>query len=84
MATAPELGWSGVPDGLLLRLAAAEFDVLVTGDQNLRFQQDLSGLELGVVVIVAADNRVETVTRLAPQIRSAVASAQPGQTVTVP
>lgn len=41
VATVPERGWAGTKNGELLRLAAAEFDVFVTVDQNLRFQRNL-------------------------------------------
>jgi predicted nuclease of predicted toxin-antitoxin system len=51
--TAYERGWSNLKNGDLLTRAEAEgFDVLVTTDQNLRHQQNLSGWRLGVVVLL--------------------------------
>lgn len=45
--TAPEMGWAGVENGELLRLASGEFDVFITVDRSLEFQQNLSDLALG-------------------------------------
>jgi hypothetical protein len=39
--TVPDQGWSGITNGVLLRLAEAQFDVLITSDQNLKHQQNL-------------------------------------------
>jgi predicted nuclease of predicted toxin-antitoxin system len=52
VAAVQQLGWAGVTNGELLRRAAAQgIDVLLTADQNLEFQQNLSGAALGVVVV---------------------------------
>jgi hypothetical protein len=47
------MGWSGLTNGTLLEKAQQEFDVFLTGDQNLTFQQPTSRFELGVVVLHA-------------------------------
>ena len=52
-----EVGWSGEKNGKLLALAAGQFDVFVTADRNLQYQQNLAVLPLAVVVLVAYDNR---------------------------
>ena len=52
-------GWSGLKNGELLRHAADLFDVFVTADQNLQFQQNLSKLPIAVLVLVAPSNRME-------------------------
>ena len=54
--TAYEKGWSNLENGDLLILAEAEgFDVLVTTDQNLRNQQNLSGRRIGVIVLLTTN-----------------------------
>ena len=83
VSTVQREGWSGVSNGELLARAAGRFDALVTGDQGLEFQQDLSRLELGVVVLVAPNNRVETITALAPRVLDALESLPPGSVVRV-
>jgi len=52
----------------LLGLAATQFDVLLTMDQNLEFQQNLTILPVAVLVIEAASNRIEHLAPLVPAI----------------
>ena len=52
--TVVEMGWSGVKNGELLRKAQDAFDVFLTADQNLPYQQNIPNLDLGVVVLAAA------------------------------
>jgi hypothetical protein len=51
VATAFELGWADLSNGDLLREAEAQFDLLVTTDQNLRYQQNLAGRRLAILVL---------------------------------
>jgi hypothetical protein len=63
------MGWTGVKNGDLLRLAENErFDALVTTDQSLRHQQNLSTLRLGV--IVPPSNQVPVAVKLLPAIEN--------------
>ena len=50
------LGWAGLKNGALLRRATGEFDVLVTTDKNLQFQQNLSAHAIGVVLVRAPND----------------------------
>jgi predicted nuclease of predicted toxin-antitoxin system len=58
--TVAGLGWKGVKNGELLRRIAGHFDVLVTMDRNLEFQQPLARQPFGVVVVRAVSNRMHT------------------------
>jgi hypothetical protein len=49
--TAFEMGWATLANGELLQAAAAEFDILLTTDQNLPHQQNLKGIDLAVVIL---------------------------------
>ena len=51
VSTAFELGWSSLANGDLLREAEAQFDLLITTDQNLQYQQNLAGRRLAVLVL---------------------------------
>jgi hypothetical protein len=51
VSTAFEMGWSGLGNGALLAAAEGAFDVLVTTDKNLRYQQDLTGRSLAILVL---------------------------------
>ncbi len=77
--TVVEKGWSGKKNGELMALAAPEFDVFVTADQNLRFQQNLAYAEIGVLVLMASNTRVETLSPLLPQVNRALASVEAGR-----
>jgi len=77
------MGWSGIENGELLRLAAGTFDVFVTADRGLEHQQNLEGLDLGVVVLVARTNRFEAYQPLADGLLEAVRTVQPGKLIKV-
>jgi hypothetical protein len=51
VATAYEKGWAGLTNGELLAAAEEAFDVFVTTDQNLRYQQNLAGRRLAILVL---------------------------------
>ena len=70
VVTVVEAGWSGVANGELLQLAATRFDVFVTADQNLQYQQNLSALPIAVAVLVARDNQVESLRLPATELLS--------------
>lgn len=50
------MGWNTIKNGELLALAAKEFDVFVTVDRNLSFQQNVSALLIAVIVLRARSN----------------------------
>src|SRR3954464_11830735 len=77
VSTAYECGWAGLSNGALLERAAAEFDVLITTDQNLRFQQNLGKFPLAIVVLPTTDWSI--IQRHQETIVSATESAQPGE-----
>jgi predicted nuclease of predicted toxin-antitoxin system len=76
--TVSDMGWTGITNGALLRLASQQFDVFVTVDQNLSFQQSLIGFDIAVVVIRATRNRLSDLRSLLPQILTAIGSARRG------
>lgn len=82
ISTVQEMGWAGLRNGELLRRAEEHFDVFVTADQNLRYQQNLSGRTLAILVLPS--NQVPLVTRLVPAVEALLATIQPGTVVDVP
>ncbi len=64
--TVPEVGWASKENGELLSLAAADFDVFLTVDRNLTFQQNLADLKIAVIVLVARGNRLIDLQPLVP------------------
>ena len=82
--TVVEMGWAGKRNGELMQLLRTEtFAVFLTTDQNLRYQQNLRGLPLAVVVLVAPTNRLDDLVPLMPQVRTVLAAIQPGAVVEV-
>ena len=77
------MGWGGVTNGEVLRLAASEFDAFITVDKNLRYQQNLSGLPIAVVVLRAHSNELQVLMPLLPRLEEALASLQPRSFVQV-
>ncbi|MEH1866461.1 MAG: DUF5615 family PIN-like protein [Nostoc sp.] len=76
--TVVEMGWSGKKNGELLQLMIQEsFTILLTTDQNLRYQQNLQQAGVAVVVMVASSNR------LPPSVRSVLATMAPGVVVEI-
>jgi len=65
-----DMGWAGVKNGKLLKLIAAEFDVFITSDKNLRYQQNLG--EIDVAIILLRSNQVPVVKELLPEIDQAL------------
>jgi len=66
------MGWAGPTNGVLMKMAAGKFDVFVTADQNLRYQQNLAYARIEVIVLVAFSNRVESLLPLMPQANAAL------------
>jgi Domain of unknown function (DUF5615) len=77
--TVAEVGWAGIKNGKLLRLAEAEFDVFVTADQNLSYQQPLTSFELAIVVLRARTTKLEDLLPLITGIREALESVKARQ-----
>lgn len=78
--TVQQQGWAGLRNGeLLLRAAASGFDILVTADQNLQFQQNLAGAKLGVIVLTAVSNRFDDLLPLMPEALLVISETRPGE-----
>ena len=78
-----KMGWSGLSNGALLEKAAEKFDVFLTGDLNLTFQQNLTRFSIAVIVLEAASNRLIDTSNLMPQVLKALGTVQPGQVVRI-
>jgi predicted nuclease of predicted toxin-antitoxin system len=81
--TVQKRGWAGLENGELLRTASREFEILLTGDQNLEFQQNPDTLPIAVIVLVAVNNRIGTLRPLVPRVLETIKTIRPGQLVRV-
>lgn len=76
--TARQMGWSTIKNGELLALAAKEFDVFVTVDRNLSFQQNLPAFAIAVIVLRAPSNRLADLKTLVPELLACIPGAKRG------
>ena len=70
------MGWEALDNGALIAQAEDHFDVLITADQKLRYQQNLATRRLGVIILPT--NYTPAVIALAPKIVAALACIQQG------
>ena len=81
--TAHQMGWASIENGELLALAERTFDVFVTVDRNLSYQQNLTSYSIGVIVLRVKSNRLAEIKALVPQLLKALASTQLGSATVI-
>ena len=81
--TVAEMRWAGTKNGALLRRAASEFDVLLTVDQGISYQQSIEDLSLALVIIKAPSNDINDLRPKMPRVLQALTTIQPGQVTQV-
>lgn len=77
--TVKQLGWEKVKNGALLALAETEFDVFITVDQNLPYQQNASRFDLAVIILSARTTRLPDLRTLLPSLQDALDAPLRGQ-----
>jgi hypothetical protein len=77
VSTAYELGWSGLANGDLLKQAEAQFDLLITTDQNLRYQQNLDGRRLAILVLPTTS--WPEISKHEAEVTTTVSAIKPGE-----
>lgn len=68
VTTVRAAGWSSIKNGKLLVLAAARYDVFLTADRNLEYQQNIASLPIAVVVLFVRRTRVQAIEPLIPEL----------------
>lgn len=81
--TVPEMGWASMQNGDLLGLAESQFDVFLTVDRNLSFQQDVSRFKIAVVVMEAKGNRYSDLQPLVADVLMVLHDVAAGHVVKV-
>ena len=81
--TAQQEGYSGFKNGELLGRAESLFDVLVTIDQRMQYQQNMSKFNIGVVAIELPDTRLVFLRALVPELRDAIGRVKPGEIIVI-
>jgi predicted nuclease of predicted toxin-antitoxin system len=83
VSTVSEIRWKGLKNGELLRLAENTFDVFITADQGVRYQQNLQGKNIAVIVLAAPNNRIETLRPLMPRVLATLDTIRRGEIVRI-
>lgn len=78
VVTVPQMGWAGIKNGELMRLAEKDFDVFLTVDRNLSYQQDLTQYDIALIVLRANSNRYIDLAPFADLIRQSLSDIRPG------
>jgi hypothetical protein len=78
VSTVPQMGWAGIKNGQLLARVAEVFDVFITVDRNLPFEQNLSRFDVSVIVLQAPSNRLADLKPLVSNILKALPEAPKG------
>ncbi len=81
--TVPEIGFSGYTNGKLLAAISELGDVFVTIDGNLQYQQNLSAIGFGIVVIASKSNRLQSLEPMIPDVLDAISRISNGEIITV-
>lgn len=81
--TVAQMDWTSLTNGELLKQASALFDAVLTADQNIEFQQNLKTLPVSVVVLIAASNRLESLTPLLLDVLRALETLEPKKLIRV-
>ena len=74
-----EMGWDTFRNGRLLTLAEAEFDVFLTVDRGIKYQQNFTGRDIAVITLRGRNNKIETHAPLMPQVLALLPTVQSGQ-----
>lgn len=79
VATTQQKGWRRLENGDLLAIAQAEFDVFITVDSNLDFQQHIGEFAIAVVVLRGEQNSPAVLSPLMPQVVQLLETCAPGE-----
>ena len=77
VVTVQRRGWARIKNGKLLALAADEFDVLLTADKGMEYQQNLATLPVSILIVLARSNRIDDLAVAVPAILAALAELPP-------
>ena len=81
--TVEEAGFKGLENGDLLRAASGTYDVLITVDQNLPYQQNIAGLNIAIVVLAAKRNSYARLKPLMPRAVSALDTIKSSEVIRI-
>jgi predicted nuclease of predicted toxin-antitoxin system len=81
--TVRQAGFGSKKNGELLTLAEGQWDVLLTSDRNIKYQQNMTGRSVSILILCAKSNRMKDLLPLLPACGEALRSVKPGEVVEV-
>jgi predicted nuclease of predicted toxin-antitoxin system len=81
--TVRRAGYGSKKNGELLMLAEGRWDVLLTSDRNIKYQQNMIGRSMSILILRAKSNRMKDLLPLMPACAEALLSIRPGRVVEV-
>ena len=81
--TAQQMKWAEKKNGVLLSLVEPDFDVFLTVDKNIKYQQNLSRLSLRFIVLIGSDNKYQTLSLLILEVKETLLTVAPGELVEI-
>jgi predicted nuclease of predicted toxin-antitoxin system len=78
-----KMGWSGLTNGELLAKAEGDFDVFITGDRNLSFQQNVATLNIAVIVLHSESTQLSHTLPLMSKVLDCLPSIKSGEIVDI-
>src|SRR5260370_19644618 len=79
VSTVVEAGYSGLKNGALVRAAEGNFDVLITVDRNLPFQQNIGSLQIAVLVLMSGGITYSDLKPFVPEVLASLVNIKPGE-----
>ncbi len=83
VASVPLIGWAGLKNGALLSQAAEQFEVFITMDSNMSYQQNAAKYKIAIIVLRAPSNRLVHTRPLMPNVLMLLPNIQRGKFTTV-
>jgi predicted nuclease of predicted toxin-antitoxin system len=81
--TVQQKGWGGKRNGELLQLISGNFDVFITVDKNILYQQNVGELPFALIILIAKTNRLDDLVPLVPKLQHILDEIQPTQIVEI-
>ncbi len=79
--TAQQIGWASLKNGDLIKQADPEFDLFITADQNIRYQQNLSGRKIAILEL--STNNLRRIQRASDLILNAISTSSIGSFISL-
>ena len=83
VSTVPEMGWAGKKNGELLNLMDTVFDVFITIDSNMFYQQNLDDYDIAFILLRASSNRLNDLVPLMANVQKRLNTIQSGDVITI-